>query len=133
MAVTATPIFTQIPKNKFANITATTTDETGATATNIVTLLTAGANGAKVLELVVAVPVTSVAAHVTIWVDDAGAGTLRFFDTIPIAAITVSTTAAPYRFSRVYQNFVLTAGSLVKVGVTILNNPTVVHAFYGDF
>lgn len=133
MAVTATPIFTQTPKNKFANITAATTDETGATATNIVTLLTAGANGAKVLELVVTVPVTSVAAHVQIWVDDAGAGTLRLFDTIPVTAVTVSTTVAPYRMTRVYPNFVLTALSVVKAGVSVINNPTVVHALYGDF
>lgn len=133
MAVTATPIFTQTPKNKFANITAATTDETGATTVNIVTLLTAGANGAKVFELVVSVPVTSVAAHVDVWVDDAGAGIRRLFDVIPIIAITVSATVAPFRISRVYTNFVLTAGSIVSVGVTAINNPTVVHAMYGDF
>lgn len=133
MAVTPTPIHVQTPKNKFANLTAATTDYTGATTTNIVTLLTAGANGAKVLEIVVTVPVTSVAGMVQIWVDDAGAGTLRLIDTIPITAITVSTTVAPYRISRVYENFILTALSVVKAGVSAINNPTVVHALYGDY
>ena len=133
MTVTNTPIFTQTPKNKFANITATTTDYTGATATNIVTLLTAGENGAKVMEIIVTVPVTSAAGVVQIWVDDAGAGTLRLYDTIPIAAITVSTTVAPYRISKTYDNFVLSANSVVKAGVSVLNNPTVVHAEYGDY
>ena len=133
MAVTATPIHIQTTKNKFANLTGTTTDYTGATATNIVTLLTAGANGSKVLEIVVTVPVTSAAGMAQIWVDDAGAGTLRLFDVIPIVAITVSTTVAPYRISRTYDNFILTAASVVKCGVSVLNNPTVVHALYGDY
>lgn len=133
MTVTHTPIFVQTPKNKFANITGATTDYTGATATNIVTLLTAGANGAKVFEIVVEVPVTSVAGHVQIWVDDAGAGTLRLLDTIPVSAITVSATVAPYRVSRTYDSFILSAGSIVKVGVSAINNPTVVHALYGDY
>lgn len=133
MAVTATPVFVQTLKNKFANIVAATTDYTGATTTNIITLLTAGVNGAKVFEIIVTVPVTSAAGHVQIWIDDAGAGTLRLFDTIPITAITVSTTVAPYRFSKTYDNFILTAGSVVKAGVSVINNPTVVHAQYGDF
>jgi len=133
MPVTTTPIFVQTTKNKFANITAATTDYTGATTTNIVTLLTAGANGAKVFEITVEVPVTSAVAHVQIWVDDAGAGTLRLFDTFAITAITVSTTTAPFRLSRQYDNFILSAGSVVKAGVSVINNPTVVHAQYGDY
>ena len=133
MAVTATPIFTQTPKNKFANITAATTDYTGATTTNIVTLLTAGANGAKVFEIVVTVPVTSVAAHAQVFVDDAGAGTLRLFQTIPVTAVTVSTTVAPYRARATFDNFVLSASSVVKAGVSAINNPTVVHALYADY
>jgi hypothetical protein len=133
MAVTATPIHVQTPKNKFANLVAATSDYTGATAANILTLLTAGANGSKIFEIVVTVPVTSVAGHVQIWVDDAGAGTLRLFDTIPITAVTVSTTVAPIRVSRTYDNFILTALSVVKVGVSVINNPTVVHALYGDY
>lgn len=133
MAVTSTPIFVQTTKNKFANVTAATTDYTGATTTNIVTLLTAGANGSKVFEIVVEVPVTSAAGHVQIWVDDAGAGTLRLFDTLAITAITVSTTVAPYRIAKQYDNFVLTAASVVKAGVSVINNPTVVHALYGDY
>jgi hypothetical protein len=133
MTVTSTPIFVQTTKNKFANVVAATTDYTGATTANIITLLTAGANGSKVFEIIVTVPVTSAAAHVQVWVDDAGAGTLRLIDTIPITVITVSTTVAPYRISRTYDNFILTALSLVRVGVSIINNPTVVHALYGDY
>ena len=133
MAVTPTPAFVQTTRNKFANITAATTDWTGATATNIVTLATAGANGAKVMEITVTVPVTSVAGFAQIWVDDAGAGTLRLFDTIAITAITVSATVAPYRITKQYDNFILTALSVVKAGVSVINNPTVVHIQYGDY
>lgn len=133
MPVTPTPVFIQTTKNKFANVTAATTDYTGATTTNIITLMTAGANGSKVFEIDVTVPVTSAAGIVQIWVDDAGAGTYRLFDTIPITAVTVGTTTAPFRASRTYDNFVLTALTVVKAGVSVINNPTVVNILYGDY
>lgn len=129
-----TPAFATTVKAKTANVTAATTDYTGATTTNIVNMLTAGASGAKVFEIVVTVPVTSVAAYVQIWVDDAAAGTNRLVDILgPVTAITVSATVAPFRISKVYENFVVTGASIVKAGVSAINNPTVVTAFYADF
>lgn len=133
MPVVATPIFTQTPKNKYAAVTAAQTDQSGATTANLVTLLTAGANGSKVSEITVEVPVTSVAGVATVFVDDAGNGTFKLFDTFLISAITVSNTVAGFRATKQYDNFILTAGSVVKVGVTVINNPTIFHALYGDF
>lgn len=133
MAATATPIFIQTPKNKYAAVTAAQTDQSGATTTNLVTLVTAGTNGSKISEITVTVPVTSVAAVAMIFVDDAGNGTFKLYDTFTITAITVSNTVPGYRSTKQYDNFILTAGSVVKVGVTVINNPTIFHALYGDF
>lgn len=133
MAVTATPIFTQVPKNKYAAVTAATTDHSGATTANLITLVTAGTNGSKVFEITVEVPVTSVAAVAMVFVDDAGNGTFKLYDEFPVVAITVGNTTAGWRFTKAYDDFVLTAATVVKVGVTVINNPTIFHAMHGDY
>lgn len=133
MSVTATPIFIQTPKNKYAEITAAQTDQTGATTTNLVTLLTAGANGSKIFQININVPVTSVASIVTLFMDDAGNGTFKLFDVFSVTAVTLSNTVPGFQVTRYYQNLNLTAGTVVKVGMTVANNPTQVSALYGDF
>jgi hypothetical protein len=131
MAVTATPIFTQAPKHKFARIAAANTalDGTGT----LVALFTAGANGSKVNEIVIQCEATSAAGYVTLFVDTAGDGTFRLVDTFLIAAVTMSTTVQPYRISRKYDDFILSPGDVVKCAKTVGTDATLVHVNYGDF
>ncbi len=135
MAVTATPIFTQTPKSTVVTLTTANTDQTGATTTNIVNLITAGANGARVQEVRVNIPQTSQAGLVNIFVSVGGGTTWKLFDTIAITAVTLSATAAGFQFIKTYDNFILTAGATVGASITVAtaNNPTHVMAYYGDY
>jgi hypothetical protein len=131
MAVTATPVFTQSPKNAWARVTTANTnyDSTGT----LVTLFTAGANGSKVSEIVVECEGTSAAAVVCVFIDTAGSGgTWRLYDTFTIAAVTASATVAPFRINKAYDNFLVQASGVVKVTTTVTQNCNV-NVAYGDY
>lgn len=131
MPVTATPIFTQTPKNAWARVTTANTayDGTGT----LVAFVTAGTNGAKIHEIVVEGEGTTAAAVVNIFVDTAGTGTTwRLIDSFTVTAVTASATVAAFRLSKAYDNFILQASGTIKATITVTQN-VVVHALYSDF
>lgn len=131
MTMTATPVFTQTPKHKFGRIAAANTGLDGSGS--LVSLFTAGANGSKINAITVQCEATSAAGYVTIFVDTAGDGTFRLIETFLIPAVTMSTTVQPWRATRHYDDWVLTAGDVMKCAKTVGTDATLVHVDYGDF
>lgn len=131
MAVTATPIFTQTPRNVWAQLTTANTGYDGSGT--LVTLFTAGANGAKVFEITIECEGTSSAAVVNLFIDTNGTGTTwRIFDSFTIDAVTTSTTTKPFRVSKQYDNFIMTNGGVIKATTTVTQNYAI-HANVADF
>lgn len=103
------------------------------------TILTAGASGTKIEEIVVqaaktgTLVATTVAGLVYLFLYDGS--TYRLYDTIAITAITPSSTTAPFRLARPYMNLWLKSGWSLRASQSIAGNASVleVHAFGGDY
>lgn len=110
-----------------------TADTSLTTPTNQVTVLTAGASGSKVEEIVVQAVGTTVAGMINIFRYDGA--TYHLIDQFIITAITSSTTAAAYRQNRTYANLLLKNGDTLRASQTIAGNASLlkVTAFGGDF
>jgi hypothetical protein len=102
------------------------------------TVLTAGATGTKIEEIVVeasksgSLVATTVAGLVYLFLYDGS--TYHLFDTITVAAITASATAAPFRATKTYTNLVLKTGWSLRASQSIAGNVSIlkVHAFGAD-
>lgn len=101
-------------------------------------VVTAGATGTKVEEIVVeagmtTLVATTVAGLVYVFLYDGSTYTL--FDTIAITAITASSTVAPFRLARQYPNLVLKTGWSLRASQSIAGNASILNifAFGGDF
>jgi hypothetical protein len=111
-----------------------TTADTSLTApTNQVTVLTPGASGAKVEEIVCIGVGTTVAGLIHIFRYDGS--TYHLIDTFTVAAVTVSTTVAPWREARAYTNLVLKSADTLRAAQSIIGNASKVKvtAFGADF
>ena len=111
-----------------------TTADTSLTApTNQVTVLTAGALGTKVEEIVCQGVGTSVAGVVNIFRYDGA--TYHLIDQFLITAVTPSTTAVAFRLKRQYDNLLLKSGDTLRASQSILGNASIIKvtAFGGDF
>lgn len=129
--MTATPVFTQTPKQAWARVTTANTAYDGSGT--LVTGFTAGANGSKVSEIIVEGEGTTAAAVVNIFVDSAGTGTTwRLIDSFTVTAITASTTVPSFRLNKQYDNLLVQANGVVKCTITVTQN-MVVHFLYSDF
>src|SRR5665213_2705848 len=90
------------------------------------TIVTAGASGSKFEEIVVqasksgSLIASTVAGLVYIFLYDGS--TYRLFDTIVVTAVTASTTVAPFRLSKVYNNLVLKSGWSIRCSQSIAGN-----------
>lgn len=129
---------------QFAAVVALAAATIGAAETNLnvptqaVTVLTAGANGTKIEEIVVHASTTSltpttVGGNVYIFVHD---GVTAFlFDTLPVTAVTASTTVAPFRVSRTYTNLWLESGWTLRASQSVAGNASLLRviAFGGDY
>lgn len=124
------PQFINTPRIAMANVA---TANTAIDGTGTITEVIAGATGGtRVLELVVKLAATSAAAQVNLFLTTDGGTTWRCFDSITVAAATVSTTVASNRTSRTYSNLVL-ASSSHRVGfTTTIAQSTNVIALGGD-
>lgn len=112
------------------------TSLTVPTTTSVI--VTAGANGTKIEEVVIHAATTSlapitVAGLVYLFLFDGT--TYNIYDTIPIAAITASATAAPFRISRTYTNLWIRSGWFLRASQSVTNNANFlkVEAFGGDY
>jgi hypothetical protein len=128
------PIFALVPETAFATVTAATTDRTGATMGNTITLLTATTNGTKITQIGAKVAGTNAATLVLIFISDTTGANFKLFDEIALNAITPSTTATSQRAVTAYSDLQLKAGQVVKVGITVATAAGVnVFAIKGDY
>ncbi len=102
------------------------------------TILTAGASGSKVEEIVAEASATSlvattVAGLVYIFLYDGS--TYHLFDVLVVTAITASSTVAPFRASKTYANLFLKNGWSLRASQSIVGNASIIkcHALGGDF
>lgn len=103
-----------------------------------ITVVTAGGAGTKIEEIVIHASTTSltpttVAGNVYIFLHD---GTNAFlYDTIPVTAVTASTTVAPFRTSRTYANLWLKSGWTLRASQSIAGNASLlkIEVFGGDY
>lgn len=109
-----------------AKATTAQTDQTGATATNLVAAYTAKAasapgstegQGALVQDVVIRVPVTSAAAVAMIFKQVSG--TKYLIKTASVSAITVSATVPGYDSTKIVLNEFLNPGDAIYVGTTV--------------
>lgn len=133
MAANTAPIFALIPETKVAKITATTTDKSGATTTNIVDVLTAATDGTKITKIKFKFEGTSTAGTFLIWISDTTNTTNYLFDETTYDAITSSTTVATEGKTLLYSDLQLKSGQRLKVGATTVNTTIHVTASIGDF
>lgn len=107
----ASPVFAVTPVVGMAQVSAANTNRDGTTGT-YVTLLTAGASGTRVAEIVTQGSVTTTAGMVRLFLTDGT--TTRMFDEISIAAATVSATVKGNRVSTTYNNLVIPSGWSIR-------------------
>lgn len=127
------PIFALVPEVRVNSITATTTDKTGATTTNIKTLYTAGTNGTKNTRIKAKFTGTSTAGTLLIWVTDTAGANPALMDEVTFSAITSSTTVSTAEAERTYSDLQLKSGQQIWVGATTVNTPIHVTCQIGDF
>ena len=133
MPANTTPIFALTPQLDLARITGTTTDKSGLTTANLVTLVSASTFGTKVTQIGFKFVGTSTAGTFLIFISDTDGTTLRLFDEILITAVTSSTTALSARQVNFYSDLQLKSGQRILVGATTVNTPIDVFAQIGDF
>jgi hypothetical protein len=113
--------------------------ETSLTApTTATTVLTAGANGTKIEEIVIhaigaSLTQATTAGFVYVFIND---GSYRLYDTIPITAVTPSAgTTAPFRVSRTYTNLWIKSGSTLRASNSVVGNQNflMMLVFGGDY
>ena len=124
------PQFISTPRIATAN---TATANTAIDGTGTITSVIQGvATGTRVLEIVVKLAATSAAAQVNLFLSTDSGTTWVCFDSVTVAAATVSTTVASNRTSRTYANLLL-ASSAYRVGfTTTIAQSTNVIALGGD-
>lgn len=133
MAANTTPIFALTPKMAVGRITGATTDKSGGTTANLVTLVSATTDGTKVSQIGFKFVGTSTAGTFLIFISDTDGTTLRLFDEILITALTSSNTALTARQVNFYSDLQLRSGQRILVGTTTANTNIDVFAQIGDF
>jgi hypothetical protein len=135
MPANTTPIFPLSPIYRHAVVTALTTDRTGATTTNLQTLITGAANGTKITQLGVKFQGTCVAGSILIFVTDTSGANLELFDEIQVTAVTANDTTPSFRSVNLYNDFQIASGQLVRVGMTTISSTIAATVFCmaGDY
>lgn len=138
MPANTAPITPRVPKSWAVSATTAQTDLTGATALNIVTLLTAAATGippadgqgAILQDFRVRIPATCAAATVAIFKKVGGTRFLIY--TLLIPATTVSNTVAPYDSGKIVLNELVAPGDTIDV-LTNISQATHVTGNGGEY
>ncbi len=132
MTANLDPGFTLLATDVPALLGAAETSLTVPTTTS--TLFTAGANGAKIEEIVIDATATTVAGLVYVFRYDGT--TYHKYDTIPVVAFTASSSAAPFHLARAYPNLYLpTSAWSLRVSQSIAGNASILkaHCVPGNF
>lgn len=133
MAANTSPVFALTPQVWTGRITATTTDKTGDTTTNIITLGTGDTAGTKVTWVKFKFEGTSTAGTALIWVTDTGDADNYLYAETTYTAITSSTTVATAEATFTFNDLQLKSGQKLKVGATTVNTSIAVTAGIGEF
>lgn len=118
------PAFAATPNNGTQLLGTAETDLQAPAQTS--TVITAGANGTKVEEIVVQASksatliATTVAGIVYVFLYDGT--TYHLYDTFLVTAVTASTTVAPFRLSRTYPNLFMKTGWSVRASQSVAGN-----------
>jgi hypothetical protein len=133
--VATDPAFAATPNNGSALLGNAETNLQVPTTTSVI--VTAGASGTKVEEVVVEASATSlvastVAGLVYLFLYDGS--TYHLFDVVTVSAITASSTVPGFRQRNVYSNLFLKSGWSLRASQSIAGNASIlkVHAFGGD-
>lgn len=135
MPANTTPIFPLNPIYKYTVLTGINTDRTGATTTNLQTLISGSVNGTKITQVGVKFQGTSVAGSILIFVTDQAGANLEIFDEIQVFAITAADGTPSFRSVNLYNDFQIPSGSLVRVGMTTISGtvPATVFCMAGEY
>lgn len=91
-------------------------------------VVTGGTNGTKVEEIVVTATSTSLIATTVaglVYLFIYNGTNYRLFDTVTVTANTASSTAAPFRASRPYNNLVFPSGSFLYASQSVSGNASI--------
>lgn len=131
MAVTATPIFTQTPKHVAVAVSTANTNADGTTGT-YATIITAGANGAKVERLTLSTQGTNTADKVRLFINNKIWKEYLFAATTP--SNTVTNLSIDVDCTLPGNTLVLSNAETLTANInTGAGNIVNVHAFYGDY
>ena len=133
MAANTKPIFALSPETRLATITATTTDKSGATTTNIKDLVTATTDGTKVTQIIYKHIGNSGAGILLVWVTDTAGANPRLLAESTYAAVTSSATVATAGGTLVFNDLQLKSGQKIQVGATVVTTNIHVTASIGNF
>jgi hypothetical protein len=101
-----------------------------------VVIMPAGANGSKIEEIVIhatGANLTTATAAGLVYIFLYDGTNYHLYDTIPITAVTPSTTVAPFRVSRTYTNLFVESGWSLRASQSVSGNVLQVEAFGGDY
>lgn len=126
MSANTSPVFAKTPICKVAAVSTANTNRDG-TGT-IVDILTAGADGARIDEIVVKATGDPADSVVTIFIHN---GTSYFlYDEFDIGnPAAASTTVGGYRESRLYDNLILESGEKLAAAITVALTAGVINVF----
>lgn len=133
MAQNTLAVFALKPETRIAKITATTTDKSGATTTNIKDLLTAASDGTKVTRIKYKHEGNSAAGLLLVWVTDTAGANPTLINESAYSAITSSTTVATAEGEIIFNDLQLKSGQKIQVGATVVTSNIHVSASIGDF
>lgn len=134
MAANTNPIFALKPETKVnVKITATTTDKSGATTTNIKDLVTGSTDGTKVTWIKFKHEGTSTAGIFLIWITDTSGANPTLFYEQTYTSITSSTTVTTAEGTLIFNDLQLKSGQKIQVGATVVTTNIHVTASIGDF
>lgn len=120
------PAFASTINNGSALLGAAETNLQVPTTTS--TIITAGASGTKIEEIVVEATTTSLAAITVggqVYIFAFDGATYHLYDVIPVNAITGSATVAPFRAVRRYSNFYVKTGWSIRASQSIVGNASI--------
>lgn len=134
MAANFQPVFALKPETKVnCIITATTTDKSGATQTNIKNLLTASTDGTKVTWIKFKHAGNSTAGIFLIWITDTSGANPTLFYEQSYTSITSSSTVTTAEGTITFNDLQLKSGQKIQVGATVVTTNIHVTASIGDF
>lgn len=114
-----TPTYAANPRSiDRAAVSAANTNRDGSGT--IVSIATGSAAGFKVQEVVAQATVTTTAGMIRLFISTDSGSTWKLFDEMPVGAVTVAASTPAYRFSKNYQNLVLT-GTTNRLGASTHN------------